>query len=567
MIRLPGQARGVRGLRAFILLALLASAWEEPAWADEGFANVGSMSTGRFFHAAVPLGDGTVLVISEGFAEKFDPAAKTFAFAGLLNDFRGFGLTATLLLDGRVLIVGGQSGDTSHGSAEIYDPTTGSFTPTGSMATPRAFHTATLLVDGRVLVAGGHSGNFHSSALASTELYDPQTGLFSAVGNMGGAREEHTANLLPDGKVLVAGGYDSSFGALSSAETYDTVAQAFSPTGPMGEGRGNHTATSLPNGTILVAGGHVGFPGASLASVELYDPAAGVFSLTQNMGQPRGAHAAATLANGSVLITGGYTAFPFTGQTLSSAEIYDPLAGAFTGTAGMHAERGRHTATPLPNGDILVAGGLSGFGILDSAEVFSLTLVDTQPPQISVPSDMTVFASDPSGAVVSYFVSVTDDIDPNPQLDCVPASGSTFPIGTTTVVCSATDAAGNTATAGFQVTVIESLSLTVALGGFGSVDVHSGVATVGGSVSCNRALRVSVFGELIQPIANHAELRGTYFTEVDCQGSGKWTASVSPQNGRFKGGKAKLSGTAFSCDQFGSCDFESAQREIQLRGR
>ena len=235
----------------------------------------------------------------------------------------------------------------------------------------------------------------------------------------------------------------------------------------------------------------------------------------------------------------------------------------------MHVERGRHAATPLSNGDILVTGGLNIVsGVLSTAEVFSANLVDTQPPQIFLPGNMTVFATGPEGVAVFYFVSVTDDIDPNPLLNCAPASGSTFPIGTTTVVCTASDASGNTATGSFEVTVIESLSLTVSIDGFGSVNSKSGVATVDGSVSCNRANTVFISGELIQTIANRAELRGSFFTQVECPAATvTWSASVTAQNGRFKAGKATVGASAFACDQFSSCDFEFSARDIQLRGK
>jgi hypothetical protein len=178
--------------------------------------------------------------------------------------------TATLLPDGRVLIAGGFGESPYLASAELYDPKTGSFSPTGSMATARELHTATLLSDGLVLIAGGNDSWYSttSTSFASAELYDPKTGSFSPTGSMATARSYHTATLLSDGLVLIAGGTDGSTW-LVSAELYDPKTGSFSPTGSMTTGRAFHTATALPDGRVLIAGGDA-FP--STASAELYQP-------------------------------------------------------------------------------------------------------------------------------------------------------------------------------------------------------------------------------------------------------------------------------------------------------
>ena len=122
-----------------------------------------------------------------------------------MSDFRDRH-TATLLQDGRVLVVGGGGeGYASRTSVELYDPATGTFSRTGSLKTGRWLHTATLLSDGRVLIAGGRSPN--DSTYASAELYDPRTGKFTSTGSMKASRQQHTATLLPDGRVLIAGGF------------------------------------------------------------------------------------------------------------------------------------------------------------------------------------------------------------------------------------------------------------------------------------------------------------------------------------------------------------------------
>ena len=186
--------------------------------------------------------------------------------------------TATLLSDGRVLVAGGRNLDGGRDwvdldSAEVYDPATGTFSPTGSLPTPLTGHTATLLSDGRVLITGGDA---RGTTVASAELYDPKTGTFSPTGSMATARQLLTATPLPDGRVLIAGGNAGNL--IAPAELYDPKTGTFSPTGSMATAREYHTATLLPNGRVLIAGGSDGT--VDLASAELYDPATGTFSPT-----------------------------------------------------------------------------------------------------------------------------------------------------------------------------------------------------------------------------------------------------------------------------------------------
>jgi len=239
------------------------------------------------------------------------------------------------------------------------------FSPTGSMGAAREYQTATLLPDGRVLIAGGIGAS--GAALASAELFDPKTGQFSPTGSMAHARWSHTATLLPDGRVLVAGG-DDRVKRLASAELYDPKTGEFSATGSMTTGRELPTATLLPDGRVLVAGGD-GVSSTTfspLASAELYDPKTGTFSPTGSMGTVRANHTATLLPDGRVLIAGGWDA----SKRLASAELYDPKTGKFSATGSMTTGRQLPTATLLPDGRVLVAGGSVGSSALASAELY-----------------------------------------------------------------------------------------------------------------------------------------------------------------------------------------------------
>jgi WD40 repeat protein len=259
-------------------------------------------------------------------------------------------------------------------SAELFEPNrgaSGSFVATGPMNTARLYHSATLLKDGRVLVAGGSSDiSAAATIFASAELYDRSKRQFSNTGAMLDARTGHTATLLADGKVLIAGGDDGTT-SLSSSELYDPVSGEFSDTGAMNIPRDNCTATLLANGKVLIAGGFQllpDFSGNALNTAELYDPATGSFSMTGTMTSAREFHTATLLPDGRVLITGGGDN---NGNGADTAELYDPTTGQFSSAGKMTTSRYVHLAAALGDGDVLLAGGIDNRGAsLKSAEVF-----------------------------------------------------------------------------------------------------------------------------------------------------------------------------------------------------
>jgi len=335
-----------------------------------GFGATGSMANARFAHIATPLNNGKVLVAGGAdasgnpiaTAELYDPSTGSFSLTGSMMTARHH-FAAALLSSGKVLVTGGlDASGNPLASAEIYDPSTGTFSATQmNMTVARASHTATLLNTGKVLIAGW--GN------ATAELFDPTTGNFTATGSMLAARVAHTATLLSTGKVLVTGGISGAPPAttvLAEAELYDPVAGTFSQTtGSLATARELHAASLLTDGKVLVTGG-LDSAGNSLATAEVFDPTSGTFTATKGtMGSARDLHTATTLKDGTVVAIGGDGA---TGP-LATAEIYDPVAGTFSPTGSMGAARAAHTATLLNDGRVLVAGG-NGAGVLATAELY-----------------------------------------------------------------------------------------------------------------------------------------------------------------------------------------------------
>jgi hypothetical protein len=340
-----------------------------------GFVPIADMATARSGHTATLLLDGRVLIAggtvdSAHSAELFDPASDSFTpISGAMLQVRS-GHCASMLSDGRVLIAGG--GDLNGNlfkTAELFDPAAQSFSTTGNLSQGRKGATATPLPNGKVLIAGGQDSG--GAVLSSAELYDPSTGTFTLTGNMHFPHSQHTATLLPSGKVLLVG----NINVTGSAELFDPASGLFSATGSMVQARAHHTATLLPNGEVLVLGGTqiaapVGGGAASapvsLDSAEIYDSSKGSFHTAGKLLIARDSHSATLLPNGSVLVAGGYS-HSFDGDaqpewnSMFVAELFDPASSVSTTAASLAGARADHAATMLNNGEVLITGGVWGF--------------------------------------------------------------------------------------------------------------------------------------------------------------------------------------------------------------
>jgi N-acetylneuraminic acid mutarotase len=273
-----------------------------------------------------------------------------------------YGNTVTVLLDGRVLVAGGDDFQiTGSGTADLYDPWSNTWTTTGPMTAMRSFHAATVLADGRVLVIGGvdPAGVIFDNA----EIYDPSANAWTPAGTMNATRQNQTATLLPNSTVLVAGGYGvdsggTTGGYLDSADIYDPATQTFNQVGPMSSARTQHTATLLRNGLVLLAAGAKGSnTGGWLNTADLYDPTRQSFTLTKfGLKTARVDHTASLLSSGKVLVAGGRSA----SAALPNGEVFDPATETWGSTANsMASGHAEHAAATLPSGKVLVIGGSS----------------------------------------------------------------------------------------------------------------------------------------------------------------------------------------------------------------
>lgn len=365
------------------IFALSSIILASPAGA-ETWGSAGDLALARLGHQATLLLDGRVLVtggntpVGNGYntkaAEIYDPSANTWSATGSTTNGRS-DHTATRLADGKVLVAGGVNANicANDVTTELYNPVGGTWSFTGSLPLARAGGAATLLADGKVLLSGG--GNRCGGVFTAASVYNPATGLWSATGSMNVAREWHNMVRLSDGRVLVAGGDGSNpFPALASAEIYNPATGTWTPTGSMatarcGCGAATRFLTVLADGRVMAAAGYSGTGFGHVPngpSVEIFDPTTGLWSATGSMSTGRSSGTFSLLNDGTVLTAGGTAG---TAAQLS-AERWDPTTGTWSGTASLAVARNSHSATVLGNGTVLVAGGYGTSTYLSSAELY-----------------------------------------------------------------------------------------------------------------------------------------------------------------------------------------------------
>ena len=352
------------------------------------WSNAASMATARWEHAAILLATGKALVLGGNDpntigiqnTELYNPMSDTWSSASAPQTVR-WNATVTLLKDGRVLYAGGLTGDegpldSALNSTELYDPTSNTWMPAAGMRQGRQLHTATLLKNGKILLVGGTDSG---QAVARAEVYDPSSNAVSSAGSTT-PRYRHTATLLADGRVLITGGQNVPIDqaihgpapwqkptapSLRSAEIYDPDTNTWSHAAPMSIARSEHAAALLSDGRVIVVGGASG----NDSSAEIYDPATNRWTGAHRLTLGRYPLTALTLLDGRVFVMGG----PQDPDTnTASVEIYDPRQDAWSiGGATTKAWSG-FTATLLTNGKVLVAGGRepSGFSVVASCQLY-----------------------------------------------------------------------------------------------------------------------------------------------------------------------------------------------------
>ena len=340
----------------------------------------GNMILPRSKHTATLLPDGTVLVaggltgslgniVATASAEIYNPNTTSWSLSNSMSAPRSR-FTATLLLNGTVLVAGGSNNGFATATAELYDFATGVWSRTGNLNIPRLYHTATLLSDGRVLVTGGQSaGDGNDNFVEKTaEIYDPGTGTWTLLDSMSRARYGHTATLLPNGAVLIVGGAGPRGDLVYTvrAEMFDPHSGLWKNVDSITTPRGFHTAVLLNNGNVLVAGGltlPANLPNRT-TTAELFQMAYNKWVSTGSMAVPRsaGAYGGALLSDGRFFIAGGRT---------DTAEIYNPNTGSWELLTNMAVSRSFHTVTLLTNGTMLVTGGENANGFIATAEIYT----------------------------------------------------------------------------------------------------------------------------------------------------------------------------------------------------
>jgi hypothetical protein len=378
----------------FVATIVLGAAHRAPAATPGTWQSVGSMSVGRHFPLfPVRLLDGRVLVAGgwDGGAfpggilastDIFNPTTDLWSPAAVMSIPRHLA-AATILNDGRVLVVGGNTPQGIVATAEIYDPVTGFWTSAASMKTPRVAATATLLADGKVLVVGG-ANDLSNFGLHTAEIYSPDANVWTETSAMAFAHSSHHAILLQDGRVLVVAGFTLDDAGNpqpdAAAEIFDPVSEHWSSAGALAVSRINQGAVLMQDGRVMVAGGDHGGSNGYLSSVEIYDPGQNAWSQAAPMSSLRNGISLLTLANGEVLVVGGISV---TGLT-ATAETYNPQTDTWSPTSSAQVPRYYYAITQLLDGRVLVAGGCC-----EPQSPYGRSSVETFTPAFGCPADVT----------------------------------------------------------------------------------------------------------------------------------------------------------------------------------
>ncbi|MEJ7728420.1 MAG: kelch repeat-containing protein [Polyangiaceae bacterium] len=351
-----------------------------PALLDPAWDATDAMADWRFWHSATTLLDGRALVVggqSVESTELYDPETGTFASAGVLPQGDRFHHTATRLPDGRVLVAGGAPcpdvGGAAAGGGALYDPVAGTWTLAGPLALARWGHSATLLPDGRAMVATGET--LGDLGTPTCEVFDPVTDTWAPLADAPYSATHTALTVLGDGTVLMAGGgLSGRFASLGDSATFDPLADGWTSTPPLSLARSYHTISALPDGGALAIAGFRDL--APTDVVERFDLAAGSWDVVAPLNHARHWHTTTPLVGGRFLVAGGSSTILSDGA-MRSTEIYDPNADTSTDAEDMVEARAVHRDAALPDGSALITGGLAENNVLSSAERFSLAAAGT----------------------------------------------------------------------------------------------------------------------------------------------------------------------------------------------
>ncbi len=360
-----------------MLFALFATVWQ-----------VGNLSVPRAGHTAVLQSDGRVVVMGGTDTRTIEwidlrPRSRSIDAVADATPVPLDSHAAAILDDDRILLTGGgftgdrttMTGTWGNRRADLYDPIRGEVVPIGTMNDARQSHEATRLADGGVLITGGATISKTSFIVQTfvtyrAEIFDPATGAFRPVGPMRSTRYGHTATLLPDGRVLIAGGsanrpFPQWSEPLASTEIFDPRTETFEPGPGMMTKRIGHTATLLDDGRVVIAGGRAWPIDPATGSTEIFDFRTNTLTAGPDIGT-RAGHTATRLPSGRVLFFGG----------ADDAVLYDFRTGALIERTPLAIGRSDHAATLLEDGTVLITGG-----VLDSIRLRDILVYGPTPPR------------------------------------------------------------------------------------------------------------------------------------------------------------------------------------------